>query len=150
MAWYNPLSWFRSKENVERIDETTKAFQNVGISTPEEKNTEGEGVEFPADGHYAQSVSSFSHFYNKHINKKITGRQNRIKEYRRIAQNPEVAEIIDDATIEATRKDYDGNVVHLDVKDENLANNKNAMKNLQDEFNHLFYNVLSLNDRIDE
>ncbi len=71
MTWYNPFTWFQKSENTpERIDETTKAFKNVGVSTAEEKNTEGEGMEFPADGHYAQAVSSFSQFYNKNVYKR--------------------------------------------------------------------------------
>lgn len=139
MKWYNPVSWF--KEN--RLDERTEAFKNVG-SNGDKKHT-GEGYENPdmiAIGHWTNSFSQ-RFFYERKEKKR-----QRIQYYRKMAQHYEISDVIEDAAIECTRRNEDGELFKLKIQDENISKNENIKNNITKEFEELIYNRLDLTRNI--
>jgi hypothetical protein len=109
--------------------------------TPKDIMTKtGEGwenlQEFPGIGHLA--LGSFNLFYNKYINPQWLSEREKIIGYREMALMAEVADVIEDATNEATQEDSDGNVITLEIRDPELSRNENIVNNINKEFKHLF------------
>lgn len=136
----------------DRIDEAIRAFDNKGaakISNRQIEDMSGEGIEdvFLA-GYGAVGVHSFNQFYNRYINKAYESEVAKITEYKRMAENPEIADVIEDATNESITEDDDGYCVRLEILDDKLANNENIVNNLYTEFHDLFYNRLDIETKL--
>lgn len=155
--WNKPGTWFSSENPIERLDETTTVNEEERIDEKTEafrprkqrastrRAKEGEGLEdidFIMRGQY--NTLGFNSFYNNYINNSFQNELERLKYYREMSQYPEIADVIEDATMESTQEDYDGQMIKLDITDEDLAANKNVVKNLQDEFDDLFYNKIKI------
>lgn len=146
--WQN---WFKREE---KIDEALKPFEGKGDSAPQRQRDlfaqRGEGVEdiYNVQGFGNVGLSSFNTFYDRYINKRFENEIARIWGYRQMAEMTEIADIIEDATNESTQEDGDGKVFQLDVIDADLAKNDNIVKNINKEFNDLFYEKIRINDHI--
>lgn len=152
-TWYKPWTYF---QQTQQIDEATKAFNKKGESAISDKFIEkrsGEGIEDISliqniSGYGKEGLKSFNSFYQSFINTQFQNERARIIHYRQMAEMPEVSDVIEDATIEATQEDEQGNILTLQVNDPGLESNENIMKNLKEEFEDLFYNKLDINDTI--
>jgi hypothetical protein len=149
MSWYN----FWKNDEVERLNEEIKSFHNKldgPMSQTEIKNKTGEGFEDTqlVQGYGSVGMQSFNLFYKQYINKAFESELARIYEYRNMANMSEIADVIEDAVNESTQEDHDGKIVTLEIKDEKLLQNENIVKNIQDEFEDLFYNRLDINDKL--
>ena len=127
------------------VNEELKQFKNIG-SEPDRKESEfGEGYENPL----LASAGLIAHqFYDKYLYQKLDTKIKKIEEYRRIACNAEISDVIEDAVIESTMPNDQDEIFKLVFRDEKLEKNKNAVKNIQNEFNELVYNRLRLNTKI--
>ena len=118
-----------------RLDEAIKAFMYKGGSKKSDKvaeKTSGEGIEFFELSKISLGLESF---YTSYINKDFQNENGKIKQYKEMARMPEIADVIEDACNESTQEDEDDNIITLEIKDDELAGNKNVVKNLEDEFN---------------
>lgn len=147
MAWYDFIT------GKDRIDEATKAFKNKGedaITDKEWKQLSGEGVEdvnlLQMWG--TQGILGQNSFFNTFINKTFESEANRISEYRRMAEYPEVGDVIEDAANEACQPNDDLNLISLNFTDEKLQNNDNIRKTINREFNNLFFERIGINDKL--
>lgn len=133
-----------------RIDEAIKAFVNKGqVAVPKKETGEGfEDITDVAPGYGQLGLSSFNRFYTQQINKTFEGEKEKIKEYKKMSEMPEIADCIEDATNESTQEDTEGNVLSLEIIDEDLSKNKNASKNIYNEFNSLFYNRIKIHEHL--
>jgi hypothetical protein len=144
--WYNPTTWGQEPE---RMDEAIRAFEER--PKPKLKDTlatRGEGWENVLDmpGIGRVGLQSFNMFYNTLINKQFENEVERIWEYRSMASQTEIADVVEDAVNEATQEDDDGKVFHLEIIDKELEKNENIVKNLRQEFYKLFIERLSMDD----
>ena len=144
---------FRKKEDPKLIGEEIKAFEKKGIYSASLKDIlsrKGEGWETIAEipGYGVRGVSTFNMFYNNFINRAYETELQRIKEYRDMAAAGEVADVIEDAVNESTQDDDEGNILNLIIKDKELAENENIVKNIQMEFNELFRERISIKEKI--
>lgn len=114
------------------------------------KHLEGEGVEDlnQITGYGALGLNSFNTFYSNYINKQFNSEIERIKQYRQMAQMPEISSVIEDATLESTQEDQDGDMMFLDIVDDELKKNDNIVNNLQKEFRELFYQRLKIKEEL--
>lgn len=147
------LDFLRRKEKKEEKElvEAIKAFQKAGESAIPDSfflQRSGEGYEEVAlaDAYGATSLGSFNLFYEQYINRQYANEVEKIKEYRKIAEMPEIADVIEDATNESTQTDEDGNLFHLEVIDTNLLKNQNMMDAIEQEFEELFINRIDVNE----
>jgi len=154
MSWYNPFSWKKTSEP-EIITEELKSFKNKGDDNVSDRHLElrsGEGVEdlaiIQGMGFGKESLSSFNSFYNKNINIQFDNERQRIQHYRQMADMPEIGDVIEDAVIESTQENLEGDVISLVIKDKDLENNSNIVKNLQEQFEDLFYNRIDIKNVI--
>lgn len=136
--WWDKLT---GNEEDNRMDEAIKAFEEK--PKPKLRDTlatRGEGWEDVVDipGVGRTGLQSFNMFYNSLINRQFDNEIQRIWEYRSMAAQAEVADVIEDATNESTQEDDDGNVFHLDIIDRELQKNENIVRNLRQEFKDLF------------
>ena len=136
-----------------RIEEAIRAFVGKGESKFTDRqlaDMAGEGKDdlMAAEGYGNFGLSSFNTFYSRYINKQFENEREKIKEYRRMAQMPEVADCIEDSTNESTQDNVDGNCVTLDIVDDDLAKNENIQKVLYKEFNDLFYDKIQIHDKV--
>ena len=140
------MGWFDRKGEKEvsrgqgRIDEQMDAFKPKKERAASKKAKAGEGLEdmdFILQGNY--NALGFNSFYRTYINKTFQNELERLKYYREMSQYPEIADVIEDATMESTQEDYEGRMIKMEIIDEDLAENKNIVNNLQNEFNDLFY-----------
>lgn len=136
------------------VTEEIKAFEKKGDSAISDKALEkrqGEGVTglelLQAEG-YGKNLKSFNNFYRRHINVQWENERHRILSYREMAENPEISDVIEDAIIESTQENQDGEVISLEITDSEIESNQNIVENLQDEFTHLFYNRLNIRNEI--
>lgn len=145
MAFYN--KWFDKK-----INEAIAAFANKETSQSAKGSPGGEGIEDLAmlDQGYGQiGTLSLNRFYNRYINKIYQNEYQKIIEYRRMSESPEISDVIEDAVNEATQTDEtDTNVITLSIKDEKLEKNENIKKTLYKEFEELFYNRININNKL--
>lgn len=140
-------NWFGKSQKEQQLDEAMKAFDKKYIEDKTGKY-QGEGItDFQVTGYGTNGLTSFNNFYNKFINIQYQNEKRRIFDYRNMAQMPEISDVIEDAVIESTQEDEeDGNVIKLNIIDENISKNKNIVKNLTDEFEELFYNRVKIQD----
>ena len=149
--WWKPSGWMDGEtidmideESVpyigDRVDEATEAFRPKRQRASTRRARQGEGLEdidFIMQGQY--NPLGFNSFYKNYINNSFQNEQERLKYYREMSQYPEIADVIEDATMESTQEDYDGKMLRLEIMDEELSSNVNIVNNLQKEFNDLFY-----------
>lgn len=138
----NVVRFFSGKSDV---NEELKQFKNIGDSSTRKESEYGEGFENPLLS--AAGIIS-NQFYDKYLYQKLDTKIRKIEEYRRIAANAEIADVIEDAVIESTMPDSEDKIFKLVFRDEKLEKNKNAAKNIINEFNELIYNRLRLNTKI--
>ena len=145
MAWYNFVT---KKGRERRLDEAIKAFQKKGDNEEFIIQNAGEGVDDVAlaDAYGSTNLSSFNMFYEKYIAKQFASEVDKIKGYRNMAEMPEIADVIEDATNESTQKDDDGKMLHLNILNQDLLRNQNQVDTITDEFNELFYNRINVNE----
>lgn len=141
------LWWGKKKEDeIDIVQESLPIFANKGEKTNPEvlQAQRGEGWEhlgqIPGFGNIG--LQSFNLFYNNYINKQYENEVAKIMAYREMAEFAEVADVIEDATNESTQVDHDDRIIHLDILDQELAKNDNIIKNLNKEFNKLFYSQI--------
>jgi hypothetical protein len=140
------MAWFFNKNIRGIIQEELKAFANKSekITPNDIQSTTGEGWEslheFPGIGHLA--VGSFNLFYNRYINPEWQSERDKIIGYRDMALMAEVADVIEDATNEATQEDSDGNILTLEIIDSELSRNENIVNNINKEFKYLFEDLI--------
>jgi|GEM_PF-6669011 hypothetical protein len=143
------MGWFFNKNNDEVrgiVQEELKAFQSKAeIPTEVDlKSATGEGWEnlheFPGIGHLA--IGSFNLFYNKYVNPSWANERQKIFGYREMALMTEVADVIEDATNEATQEDINGDLLTLEIRDAVLSKNENIVNNINKEFKYLFENTI--------
>lgn len=144
-------SW-GSDKNV--LTEEIKAFDNKGdvVNKNIKKmlSRRGEGWENLSEipGFGAVQTQGFNLFYNSYINRTLENEIQKIVEYRNMANTPEIADVIEDAVNESTQEDDTGELFHLNIKDKNITNNENIVKNLKTEFTKLFNNNICIKDKI--
>jgi hypothetical protein len=150
MAFYD--GWFSKKEK--KIDEAIKSFENKGDSSPEKVRTmmaqKGEGVEdiYNVQGFGNVGIQSFNSFYDRHINKNYENEIEKIYGYRQMAEQTEIGDVVEDATNESTMENDAGKTFQLDIIDPELAKNDNIVRNINNEFNDLFYEKIHIEDHI--
>jgi len=147
------LDIFRSKKEKQQLDEALKSFEKKGDSAVSDKflgDRSGEGLEEigPITGYGSVSLSSFNLFYQTYINKEFQNEIQKIKEYRGMADMPEIGDVIEDAVNEMTQEDDDGQVIRLEITDAELEKNTNIVNNLTDEFYELFYDKIDIEEHL--
>ena len=157
MAFWD--SWFKNESN-DVLDEALQPF--AGKQSSKEKKIEdlkrrhGEGIEDFSQvasgfGIFGSSdVKLFNSFYKKFIDFSYKNELDKMYDYRMIARYPEIAEVLEDIIYESTQKDVDGNVINLEIVDDDLLNNENIVKNIYDEFEKLFYKRIDIAKKIDD
>jgi len=139
----------------EKIDESMKVFAGKGddaLTDLQRAAVRGEGVDdlLMITGYGNLGLGTFSNFYNRYISQIFESEVQKIFEYRKMAEYPEIADVIEDAVNESTQQDAEGRVFSLEITDRKLSESKNAVKNLYREFDELFYNRLAINEKIDD
>lgn len=150
MVWYKPNTWF-SNSSEERVDESLKHFKSKDSSLSDKKmeNQSGEGVEdLNIEGFGISGLSSFNMFYDRYINRTFKNEVDRIFNYRKMASNPEISDIVEDAVNESLQEDDDGYVMNLQIDDESINKKEQLVKKIHDEFYDLFYDKLNIEDNI--
>jgi len=153
MAWYDFFNG-KDRELNGRLDEAIKAFEKKGNDTSTLKQlqkTTGEGIDDVyalINGYGTTGLDGFNKFYNRFINKTFEDEVSRIMEYRKMAESPEIADVIEDAVNESTQVNDNGDSVQLQITNDKLEKNKNIKKILYEEFHELFYNRIQMNDKI--
>jgi hypothetical protein len=149
MAIFNYFKkMFYTKEELEIIDESLKQFKNK----KKKSKVQGEGYE---DIHNIQGfgnvgTGSFNLFYEKNINKDLKNNKTKLIEYRKMYDMPEIASVIEDAAMEASQQDLDGNVIKLELVDDIINKNENIKKNIQEEFDKLFKEKIEISKYIED
>ncbi|HRR49308.1 MAG TPA: portal protein [Bacteroidales bacterium] len=152
MAWYDFL---RGKKDEDvRLDESMKVFVGKGDipMKSEVEATKGEGVEdyMLISGYGSLGYGNLNTFYNRYINKVFETEVAKIIEYRKMAEYPEIGDVIEDAVNESTLTDNNNRVFSLIITDNKLSENKNVIKNLYKEFDDLFYRRIEIDRIIDD
>jgi len=139
---------FYSNEENEVINESLKQFKDRGKS----QKTYGEGIEDvnAITGFGTTGVGSFNLFYETQINKELRNSKAKIYEYRKMYEMPEIGDVVENAAMESTQENIDGEVVTLEFVDEALEKNENIRKNIQDEFDKLFYERIKIKKVIND
>lgn len=149
MVWFKPSTWF-NRENV-NVNESIKAFKTKSdeLTNKQMSNRSGEGVErFDITGFGNASVGSFNTFYSSYINKVYNNEISRVSNYRDMATNPEISDIIEDAINESLQKNDDDEVITIQIEDDTINNKESLIKRIKEEFYDLFYNKLNIEDNI--
>ena len=146
MAWYNKLGLYSQSQ----LDEQKKYFLNKGADANKIKEDEyGEGIEdINLLGYGSVGLQSFTKFYDKYLNRVFKNEAAKIIAYRKMADSPEIGDVIEDAVNESTQEDDDGNVITLNITADHLVKNKNITKNLHKAFEELFYDKIDIDDKI--
>jgi len=147
------FDFLKRKTNEEKIDEAIASFKGAGedaIPPSFILQRTGEGYEEVAlaDAYGATTLGSFNMFYEQYLNRQYANEVEKIRKYRDMADMPEIADVIEDATNESTQKDDDGNVLNLKIIDTDLAKNDNIVSAIEDEFEELFFTRLDINETI--
>ncbi len=132
----------------EPIVEAQKPFAKKGQSAISDQavvQTSGEGYEYTEHPYSSISMSSFNMFYESYLNKAHKTEVDKIEAYRDMAEMPEIADVIEDITIESTQEDFDGKTIHVELVDEEMKKNDNMVQNIEDEFQKLFYENMQFN-----
>lgn len=119
----------RSGEGIEDFSQMGSAFGAFGVET---------------------NFSNLNNFYKKFIDTAVKDAQERIIQYRNIAQYPEIAEVIEDIINESTQVDNSGRILQLTISDPELAANSNMSKTIVTEFYDLFYHRIQIQKKIDQ
>ena len=128
-----------------RIDEQIEALKPKKQRDTTKIARSGEGfedIDFILNGQY--NALGFNNFYRTYINQSFQNELERLKYYREMSLYPEIADVIEDASMESTQEDYNGSIIKLDIIDEEINSNKNIVQNLQKEFDELFYKRLKV------
>ena len=150
MAWYDVFT------GRNRIDEKIAAFKNkdeeAAMTQSDWKNKTGEGIEdvlmLQMGGYGTTGMGGFNSFYNSYLNKIFESEFQRVIEYRRMAEYPEISDVIEDACNEMCDSDENENVLSLDITDKKIEDNENISKLLYKEFKSLFYERCDMNDTL--
>jgi hypothetical protein len=110
-----------------------KAFEK--IKEPHERNPDKTDYEKVGVSEY-EMVQQSSYYYNS-IYFQASDKEKMLKEYREMANFPEVADALDDICDEAIVQSEEGEVMHLQIQNEKILKNENILKNIQAEYNHL-------------
>jgi len=147
MAWFNRFGIYTKSQ---LLDEQKKYFLNRGDSAKKVSSDEvGEGIEdINLLGFGSVGLQSFNRFYDRYLNKVIDNEKQKILNYRKMAESPELGDVIEDAVNESTQADDNGNVIDFTIKSPHLSKNENISKTLYSEFNELFYNRIDINQMI--
>lgn len=139
------MGFFDRFKDKKLIVEKTEAFKPK-IKEKFPPTDTGEGADILAALAMFDNIglSSFNLFYNTYINQHFKNNIHRMRSYREMAVATEISDVIEDAANESVQTDEDGNVVHLEIKDQNL--NENMVNNIQNSFYELFYKRLNLVD----
>lgn len=131
----------------ERLDEATKSFKQ---KLKQNKKDFGEGYEDLdiTNTSLMDSLSSFNLFHDNFINRNHKNEVSKIENYRSMSSAPEIADVLEDAIIESTQTNEEGNVIELEIEDEKIEKNENTVKTIKEEFDDLFFNRLNINDEI--
>jgi len=134
------------------ITEETKAFKNKGQSAFNStyiKNTSGEGIDDVLSlGFGKENILSFNSFYSRFINTSFNSKIERIRNYRMMAEMPEISSVIEDICIESTQEDEEGKILKLEILNEDINKNENMKTNIHNEFDDLFHKQIRINDVI--
>ena len=127
---------FYSNDEIQVINESLKQFK----SKEKPSNITGEGYEDvnAISGFGTTGVGSFNLFYEKQINKELRDSKTKLVEYRKMYEMPEIGDVVENAALESTQEDDEGEILKLEIIDETIDSNENISKNLQDEFDKLF------------
>jgi len=134
--------WYKNIFKKDRVDETIDAFKpKKGLTDAQLAAQKGEGWENInlISGFGNVGLSSFDLFYNNLLNKSFESERQRILGYREMAEMSEIADVIEDATNESIQEDEDGKLLHLEIIGDELNNNENIIRNINKEFDELFY-----------
>lgn len=133
---------------VEALKQFVGKYDNYEIKR-KNKDKYGEGLEDLdfVQGFGVTGLSSLNKFYNRYINKHFESNLLLIQEYRRIANAPEVAVVIEDAVNECIQEDQFGNVIKLNIINDEF--NETVKEVLLFEFEELFYNRIKITEMID-
>jgi hypothetical protein len=146
------MSWITNIFKKQKIlTEELPSFKNKGNSAISNKqiiNRSGEGVTGFITGYGKESLTSFNNFYGSYINTAHANERDKIRNYRMMAQMPEIASVIEDIIIESTGEDNEGKIITFKILDLEYQNNENIQNNLTDQFTDLFYKKLKINDII--
>jgi len=137
---------FGFEEEKPRVDESIKAFKNKDYE--DFYSGMGEGFEYIGKTFNQGGLKHFLNFHDQYLEKGFENEVARIMEYRRMANMPEIADVIEDAVIESTQEDLNGDILTLDITNEELSENENIVKTLQDEFDNLFIKKLKITEII--
>lgn len=134
---------FRRKN---KLDEATKSFKS---KLKPSKKDQGEGYEDVSftSAPLVDTLSSFD-LFNKYINQRHQNENQKIENYRSMASAPEISDVVEDAVIESIQENQDGNVLNLDILDENIVKSENKSKTLKEEFDDLFFNRLNISEQL--
>jgi len=104
------------------------------IKEPHEKDPKKQDYEKMGVSEY--ELVQQSQFYYNSIYFTASDKEKMMKEYREMANYPEVADALDDICDEGIAQDEEGEVMHLQVNNEKILQNENIMKNLQAEYDY--------------
>lgn len=133
--------WDYLVENV-RILKSFEQIQTVDQKSAEKK----EELEIDKRGLAEWETAVSSSYYSQMIYSQTADKAKAIKEYREMANFPEVADALDDITDEAISPDDNGEICYLDVDNDKISKNKNIMLNLQKEFDYIIEDVLDFDN----
>lgn len=137
-----------------RIDEAIKAFDNKGdrvLTDKQIQDQSGEGISdiwLQGQGYGKIGIQGFNAFYNKYINKVYESEVAKINNYRSMAENAEIGDVIEDACNEAISEFDEGGYLRLELTDEKLAKNENIVNNIYNEFDELFENRIDIGEKL--
>ena len=135
------MNWKFWEKN--KLEESNVSFKN---KVKPEKQNQGEGREELGLGVGMNSLSSFNSFYSRYINTIFTNERQKIGKYRDMASMPEISDVIEDAVIESMQENEESNIIAFDIKNDEIAKNKNIVKQMNEEFKTLFFNRLNIEE----
>jgi len=139
--------WYKNIFKKDRVDETIDAFKpKKGLTDAQLAAQKGEGWENInlISGFGNVGLSSFDLFYNNILNKSFENERQRILGYREMAEMAEVSDVIEDATNESIQENEDGKLLHLEIIGDELNKNENIVRNINKEFEELFYERIDI------
>jgi hypothetical protein len=142
---------FLKNRREKKLEEAILAFQKKGEGALPDQfvlNRSGEGIEDVAlaDAYGNIGLSSFNMFYEKYIQKQYATEVDKINNYRQMAEMPEIADVVEDATNESTQLDDNNKILHLQITNKDLAKNENMVTAINKEFEELFYGRINIYD----
>src|SRR6056297_993759 len=101
----------------DKLDEATKSFKSKPKSSKKDYGEGYEDLDITSTS-LMDSLSSFNIFHENFINRQHKNEVSKIESYRSMASAPEIADVLEDAIIESTQENEEGNVIKLEIKDE--------------------------------